>query len=99
MKNDVELIREYGKHHEGVWPEIIKSIKDSGIINMQIYRFETSLFMIMGVDETINFDKKQQTDLNNAKVHKWEELMAKYQQPFQGSIEGEKWKPMDKYLN
>ena len=96
LKNDPELIRQYEEHHKEVWPEIIKSIKDSGIINMQIYCFETRLFMIMEVDETFSFEKKQQADLNNEKVQEWEELMWKYQQQLQGSIKGEKWKLMDK---
>ena len=96
LKNDPGLIRQYEKYHKDVWPEIIKSIRDSGIINMQIYRFETRLFMIMEVDEDFSFEKKQQADLNNAKVQEWEELMWKYQQQLQGSEEGEKWKLMDK---
>ena len=37
LKNDPELIREYEEHHKAVWPEIINSIKDAGIENMQIY--------------------------------------------------------------
>jgi L-rhamnose mutarotase len=96
LKNDPELIREYEEHHKKIWPEIISSIKDAGIVHMQIYRFETRLFMIMEVNETFSFEKKQQADLNNAKVQEWEELMWKYQQPLQGNKEGEKWRLMDK---
>src|SRR5664279_2060363 len=96
LKSDPELIMRYEEHHNAVWPEIIKSIRDSGIINMQIYRFETRLFMIMEVNDDFNFEKKQQLDLNNAKVKEWEELMWKYQQPLQGTFPGEKWKLMDK---
>jgi L-rhamnose mutarotase len=96
LKNDPELIRQYEKYHKEVWPEIIKSIRDSGIINMHIYRFETRLFMIMEVDDDFNFQKKQQADLNNVKVQEWEELMLKYQQPLQGSEKGEKWRLMNK---
>ena len=96
LKDDPQLIREYEEHHRAVWPEIIQSIKDSGIINMEIYRFETRLFMIMEVNETFSFEKKQPADLNNAKVQEWEQLMWKFQQPLQGSAEGEKWRLMDK---
>ena len=31
LKDDPELIAEYRRHHEHVWPEIIKSIADSGV--------------------------------------------------------------------
>lgn len=96
LKNDPELISQYEKFHKEVWPEIISSIKDSGITNMQIYRYETRLFMIMEVNDNFSFEKKQQADTSNAKVQEWEELMWKYQQPLPGSAAGEKWKLMDK---
>ena len=99
LKNDPELITEYEEHHKEVWPEIIDSIKDSGIINMQIYRYETRLFMIMQVDDNFSFERKQKLDIDNPKVQEWEALMWKYQQPLLGSEIGEKWKLMDKIFD
>jgi L-rhamnose mutarotase len=96
LKNDPELIQQYEKIHKEVWPEIIKSIKDSGIENMEIYRYETRLFMIMEVNDDFSFDKKNEADKQNEKVQQWEELMWKYQQPLPGSAAGEKWKLMDR---
>lgn len=96
LKNDAELIRQYEEHHKKVWPEIISSIKESGIENMEIYRYETRLFMIMEVNDEFSFEKKQQADAYNAKVQEWEELMWKYQQPLEGTAKGEKWKWMNK---
>ncbi|MEO8414133.1 MAG: L-rhamnose mutarotase [Ginsengibacter sp.] len=96
LKDDPELIRQYEEFHKAVWPEILSSIKDADIQNMQIYRYETRLFMIMEVNDDFSFDKKQEADANNAKVREWEELMWKYQQPLAGSAKGEKWKLMDK---
>ena len=96
LKNDPELIQEYEKIHKEVWPEIIKSIKDSGIENMEIYRYQNRLFMIMEVSDDFSFDKKNEADKQNEKVQQWEELMWKYQQPLPGSAAGEKWKLMDK---
>lgn len=99
LKNDPELISEYEEHHKEVWPEIIDSIKDSGIIDMQIYRYETRLFMIMQVDDNFSFERKQKLDIDNPKVQEWEALMWKYQQPLLGSEIGEKWKLMDKIFD
>jgi L-rhamnose mutarotase len=96
LKNDAELIRQYEAHHKKVWPEIISSIKEAGIENMEIYRYETMLFMIMEVHYEFSFEKKQQSDTHNAKVQEWEELMWKYQQPMGGTAKGEKWKLMNK---
>ena len=38
LKDDAALIKEYEEYHQKVWPEILKSIKDSGIKEMEIYR-------------------------------------------------------------
>ncbi|HYK56539.1 MAG TPA: L-rhamnose mutarotase [Flavisolibacter sp.] len=91
LKNDPVLIRQYEEHHKAVWPEIIQSIKESGIENMEIYRFDTRLFMIMEVNDHFSFEKKQQADKDNAKVQAWEELMWKYQDAVPGAAKDEKW--------
>jgi L-rhamnose mutarotase len=96
LKNDPELILQYEEHHKKVWPEIISSIKDAGIENMEIYRYRTRLFMIMEVKDDFSFERKQKADINNAKVQEWDELMWKYQQPLEGTAKGEKWILMDK---
>ena len=93
LKNDPELIQQYEEHHKAVWPEIIKSIKDAGIENMEIYRFENRLFMIMEVNDAFSFEKKQQSDNANPKVQEWENLMWNYQQAIRAR---EKWVLMDK---
>ena len=99
LKNDPELIRQYEEYHKEGWPEITKSIKDAGIVSMEIYRFSNRLFMIMEVNETFDFAKKAAADKNNPKVQEWEELMWKFQQPLPNSKPGEKWMLMDKIYN
>jgi L-rhamnose mutarotase len=61
---------------------------------MEIYRYNTRLFMIMETDETFSFEQKGAMDAANPKVQEWETLMLKYQQPFEGSTQ--KWVLMDK---
>ena len=99
LKNDPEMIREYEEHHKKVWPEILSSIKNAGIENMQIYRFETRLFMIMEVNDDFSFERKQKADAENNKVQEWETLMWKYQQAMPGSKPGEKWVIMEKIFD
>ncbi len=96
LKNDSTLIEQYEEYHREVWPEIIASIKDSGITGMEIYRFQNRLFMIMETTTDFSFENKQQMDIENLKVQEWETLMWKYQQALPGSKEGEKWKLMNK---
>lgn len=40
--DDPALIDAYIKHHEDVWPEILESIKDSGIEQLEIYNIRKS---------------------------------------------------------
>jgi L-rhamnose mutarotase len=96
LKNDEELIAEYEQYHKEIWPEITRSIKDSGIINMQIFRFSNRLFMIMETTDDFSFAKKNLADSENQKVQQWETLMWQYQQPMPGALPGEKWMLMDK---
>lgn len=92
-----KLIEEYKTYHakENIPPEITKSIKDSGIVNMEIYILANRLFMIMEVDGTFSPERKQMMDTANPKVQEWEELMWKFQQAPPGAKEGEKWLPME----
>jgi len=77
LKDDPELIPEYKKYHTpaNTWPEITKSIKHAGIMDMQIYLTGNRMFMIMEVDYTFDPIKKTEMDANNPKVEKWERLM------------------------
>jgi L-rhamnose mutarotase len=96
LKDEENLIAEYEKQHQAVWPQIIDSIKDSGIISLEIYRIFNRLFMIMETDESFSFDKKNEMDNANPKVQEWEDLMWKYQQAIPKAKPGEKWVLMNK---
>ena len=95
-KEDPQLISDYKRYHEQVWPEIIESIKQSGILDMEIYLLGTRLFMIMEVTESFSFEAKGVADRQNPKVQEWENLMWKFQKALPGSSPGEKWIRMDR---
>jgi L-rhamnose mutarotase len=94
LKDDANLIAEYERFHESVWPEIVESIKSSGIEDMEIYRLGTRMFMIMEVNESFSPAAKANADQVNPKVAEWEALMWKFQQALPGAKPGEKWLPM-----
>jgi len=96
LKDDPQLIAEYRRYHQKVWPEITRSIKDSGIEDLEIYLLGTRLFMIMEVSNTFSFDAKGEADRNNPKVQEWETLMWKFQKPLPQAKPGEKWVLMDR---
>lgn len=96
LKENPNLIDEYIRMHQNVWPEITQSIKDAGIINLEIYNIGNRLFMIMEADSDFSFEKKAKLDAGNLKVQEWETLMWKFQKALSGSKPGEKWVLMDK---
>lgn len=96
LKNDPHLIEEYEAYHKKVWPEILASIKESGIHHMEIYRTGNRLFMIIETHDDFSFDKKAKNDNSNPRVQEWEQLMWNYQQALPHAKPGEKWVLMDK---
>ena len=96
LKDDPTLIAEYENHHKNVWPEIIQSIKTSGIEVLDIYRTGNRLFMIIEANENFSFENKNALDASNPKVQEWEKLMWKFQQALPWAKPGEKWVLMKK---
>jgi L-rhamnose mutarotase len=96
LKDDPTLIADYKRHHEKIWPEIAKSIRDSGIVDLEIYLLGTRLFMIMEVNESFSFEAKAAADRLNPKVQQWEDLMWRFQQPLPQAAPGEKWMLMER---
>ena len=96
LKEDTKLIAEYEDYHKKVWPEIIESIKVSGIEVLDIYRTGNRMFMIIEAHDNFSFEKKSAMDATNLKVQEWENLMWKFQQALPWAKTGEKWILMEK---
>ena len=96
LKDDPALIAEYEQYHKQVWPEILESIKSSGIESLDIYRTGNRMFMIMETNASFSFEEKGKADEENPKVQEWETLMWKFQQALPWAKKGEKWILMDK---
>jgi L-rhamnose mutarotase len=94
LKDDPDLIAEYERHHERIWPEIDRSIRASGILGMEIYRAGNRLFMVMEVSDDFSLEAKAEADQTDPKVQEWEELMWTFQQALPWAGPGEKWVPM-----
>ena len=97
--NDPALIKAYEEYHVQIWPEIKKSILDYDVLDMEIYRIQNRLFMIMETTDDFSFDKKAAADAANHKVQEWEALMWTYQQSLPGAAKGEKWVLMNKIFD
>ena len=96
LKDDPKLIAEYKRYHERIWPEITKSIKDAGVVDLEIYLLGTRMLMVMEVSERFSFEGKSKADRDNPKVQEWEALMWKFQNPLPNAKPGEKWMLMER---
>lgn len=96
LKDNPQLMAEYKAYHQEVWPEIAKSIKDSGISILDIYCIANRMVMIIEASEDFSFEKKSAMDANNPRVQQWEALMWKFQQALPWAKSGEKWMLMEK---
>lgn len=99
LKDDPDLIAEYEDYHRKVWPEIIDSIKSSGINLLDIYRTGNRMFMIIEANNDFSFEKKALMDASNEKIQDWETLMWKFQQALPWAKPGEKWILMNKIFS
>lgn len=99
LKDDPRTISEYEEHHKNMSPEILASIRDSGVERMELFRAGNRMFMIMEVMDGFSFGKKAEMDALNPAVQKWETLMWKYQQALPFAKPGEKWVLMKKIFD
>lgn len=94
LKDDPALIAEYERYHEAVWPEVLQSLRETGITDMEIYRVENRLVLVMDTADDFSLDRKATLDAANPKVQEWETLMWRYQQALPTAQPGQKWVPM-----
>lgn len=100
LVDDVRRIADYEKAHESIWPEVRVHLHEQGVLDMEIYRLGTRLFMVMEVDSAVyNAERMAQASLDNPTIVRWETLMWTYQVPTPWTPAGEKWAPMTKIFD
>lgn len=82
LKDDPALIAAYEAHHRpGAVPEaIVRSIRASGIVEMEIHRCGNRLVMVMETAAGFDPQGKAAAAAADPAVIAWEELMDRYQQ-------------------
>ncbi|MFD2033417.1 L-rhamnose mutarotase [Belliella marina] len=97
--DDAKSISSYEEWHKNTWPEVKKSIFDSGIVAMEIFRTGNRLLMVIEAEDGFSFENKAKMDASNPKVLEWEALMDQYQQRLPWAKEGEKWTLMKRIFH
>ena len=93
LKDDSAAIATYVEHHQRVWPEVLRSLREAGIERMDILLLGRRLVMIVESrgDFREAFDSRVASD---PKVAQWETLMRSLQEPPPGRRDGEWWAEM-----
>lgn len=98
LLNDPTLIEAYKKAHAkgAVWTEITQGMKEVGIIDMEIYLFETKLFMIMETTADFDHDKAMTELALKPRQSQWEAHMSQFQDSSVEATADQKWQLMDR---
>jgi len=98
LRDDPEVVAQYDRYHEAVWPEVLDALRASGIIDMTIWRRDTRLVMLIETEPDFSFDKLVAGADVHPRVTEWNALMASFQCPLPGATSAE-WQPMKLAFN
>lgn len=98
LRDNPELIAMYRDRHsrEKAWPEILKGIKEVGILEMEIYILGTTLFMIVETPVDFDWDSAMARLATLPRQQEWEDYMSIFQDAAEGASSAEKWQPMER---
>jgi len=77
LKVKEEMIEEYEKHHEAVWPEMLDALRRSGWHNYSLFMREDGL--LFGYFEAVDSFQASLDGMAAETINaKWQEFMAPY---------------------
>jgi L-rhamnose mutarotase len=98
LVEDADLIAQYEAWHQpGQTPTpVIRSIRESGIENMEIYRAGNRMFMLIEANDSYCSESKSRSDAANPHVQRWVALMKRFQQPIPAAGPDGTWLQMQR---
>ena len=99
LVNDPELIAKYCDVHAHVWPEVIAGQHEVGILSMQIFRHDRSLFMIMDTVDDFDFDRDMARLATLPRQAEWEACVSQFQGCALDASSADKWQLMEKIFD
>ena len=96
-----QAIEEYERWHkpEKIWPSVIRSLRDCGIRDLELYRCGNRLVQVLDVPPEYSFSEKDEADSQDPDVRAWEELMWRFQVALPFARAGEKWVRMTRLFS
>lgn len=95
LVDDPELISKYCEVHQHVWPEIIAGQKAVGILDMQIFRRGTRLFMICETVDDFDWERDMARLAEMPRQAEWEAYVAEFQGADPSLSSDSKWQMME----
>ncbi len=101
LRDNPALIALYRKAHSEpeAWPEILKGIREVGILEMELYILGTRLVMIVDMPAELDWDEVMARLATMPKQAEWEDYVAQFQQCVKGSTSDEKWQMMERMFH
>ena len=96
LVDNPEMIEQYVEVHKHVWPEIIQGQREVGILDMQIYRKDRHLFMIMDTVDDFNFERDMARLATLPRQSEWEAYVSQFQGAKADARSDEKWQLMER---
>ncbi len=96
LVDNPEMIEKYIEAHAHVWPEIIQGQREVGILDMQIYRKDRNLFMIMDTVDDFNFQRDMERLATLPRQAEWEAYVSQFQGASATARSDEKWQMMER---
>jgi L-rhamnose mutarotase len=94
LKDDPAVVEAYKAHHRRVWPDVLRSLKDAGIAEMEIYLLGRRLVMIVDTNGRDVHSCFAAHVASHPRIVEWEALMKSMQEPAPDSEPGEWWAMM-----
>ncbi|MGH9194519.1 MAG: L-rhamnose mutarotase [Acidimicrobiia bacterium] len=96
LKDDPKAIGAYETHHRAVWPEVVRSLRAVGVRQMDIYRLNRRLVMVLETEDDFDLRRSFAEHVaSDPRCAEWEALMQTFQQPPPGANPGDWWTLMD----
>ena len=96
LVDDEKMIEKYVEAHAHVWPEIIQGQREVGILDMQIYRKDRILFMIMDTVDEFDFARDMARLATLPKQAEWEAYVSQFQGCDPNAPSNAKWQMMER---
>ena len=96
LVDNQEMIEKYIEAHAHVWTEVIQGQREVGIVDMQIFRRERNLFMIMDTKDDFDFQRDMARLATLPRQAEWEAYVSQFQGCSANARSDEKWQLMER---